>query len=199
MRLLIGITLIIVIVGAAAPVSRACFCVVPDVPDAFERASAVFVGKVTDIIPPRTHDKNGSLTARSYVIKFKVERSWKGVSSQEVSVLSVQGGFECFSYPAVYIGEKYLVYADPLHSDSVLEKGLLEITICNRTALLPELNDGTALIVAPKRRLARSLVSSEVNRKDGSEDIKILERMEGCGCLLPNGLRTCKNVGQGFR
>lgn len=85
-----------------APTSFACFCSVPDLPKAYEQANAVFVGEVVGIIPPRTSDEKAPLADRFYTIKFEVEKSWKGVSSREVSVLSGQGKVGCLSDPAIF-------------------------------------------------------------------------------------------------
>lgn len=107
------------LIALSAPTSSACFCAMPDVPKAYEQATAVFVGKVVEIVPPRTSDENRPLADRFYTLKFKVEKSWKGsFPSLEISVLSGQGD-GCLSYPVVKVGEKYLVYADPVLNDGV--------------------------------------------------------------------------------
>ena len=118
----------------SATTTLTCFCVTPDVPEAFDRASAVFVGEVAEIIEPRTSDEKAPLPGRFFTIKFKVEKSWKGVpsASREISVLSAQGRYGCFAYPPVSKGERYLVYADPAQGDG--GKGWSIITTCNRTS-----------------------------------------------------------------
>lgn len=110
----------------------------PEVPKAVEQASAVFIGEVSEIIEPVSKDKKAP-TGHFYVIKFKVEKSWKGVTFfREISVLSAHGADECFAYPAVHKGEKYLVFADPYYSNGVLLKPWSIITSCNRTKLLAD-------------------------------------------------------------
>lgn len=122
--------------GFFAPAAKACFCIMPEVPPAVEQASAVFVGEVSEIIEPVSKNDKAS-TGHFYVIKFKVVKSWKGVTFfREISVLSAQGAGECFAYPAVHKGEKYLVFADPYYSNGVLLKEWSIITSCNRTKLL---------------------------------------------------------------
>jgi len=117
-----------------APSTYACFCVRSEVPEALEFASAVFLGEVVEITEPRTTDETAPLPRRFFTIKFKVERSWKGVAfgSQEISVLSAQGRYGCFAYPPVSKGQKYLVYADAADG----APGWSIITICNRTTIV---------------------------------------------------------------
>lgn len=137
MKRIILATLIIAIVAISARNSYACWCSIPSVPEAVERADAVFVGEVADVIPPRTSDPDAPLPGRFFTIKFKIEKSWKGVDSDEIDVLSAQGNYSCFAFPPVYKGEKYLVYADPVYHDGSYQKGWHFISVCNRTALVP--------------------------------------------------------------
>ena len=136
MKQVIAMAFIIGVFTLSPPATLACFCLTPDVPEAFDRASAVFVGEVMEIIEPRTSDEKAPLPGRFFIIKFKVEKSWKGVAfaSREISVLSAQGRHGCFAYPPVSKGGRYLVYADPAYGDGDGGKGWSVITICNRTA-----------------------------------------------------------------
>lgn len=59
--------------------SYACSCVIPEVPQAFRAARAVFVGEVTEIVAPRTNNPKAPLGDQLYAIRFKVERSWSAV------------------------------------------------------------------------------------------------------------------------
>ena len=95
----------------------ACFCVTPEVPESFKRAKAVFIGAVVDILEPKTSDETAPLPGRFFTIKFKVQRTWKGVPSgtQEFSVLSAQGRYGCFAFPPVTKGETR--YLDGLYID----------------------------------------------------------------------------------
>ncbi len=56
----------------------ACFCVKTEVSQAYDEAKAVFIGEVTEIVPPRTDDPNADLTESPFRHQFKVEKSWKG-------------------------------------------------------------------------------------------------------------------------
>ncbi len=133
MRFVIVCSIIAAVLSLSTPSIEACYCSVPSVPKGVTRAGAVFVGEVTEIIDPRTSDEHAPPPGRFYTIKFKVEKSWKGVVAQEINVLSAQGRYGCLAFPPVSKGEKYLVFADPLYFDGALRKGWLIITICNRT------------------------------------------------------------------
>lgn len=138
----------------SAPSSHACSCVTPEVSKAFREARAVFVGEVIEIVEPHSNDPKAPLTDRLYAIRFKVERSWKGVTSQEISVLSDQGRAGCFSWGPFRKGNKYLVYAERRTPAGVAIRNLAVLFSCNRTDLLGSLSeDLKALeIVSPKTR-----------------------------------------------
>src|SRR5215208_4478500 len=101
MKQIIAAAFILGIFALSAPNTHACFCLVPDVPDSFAKASAVFVGVATDIIEPHASGAKSTLSERFFTIKFKVEKLWKGRFSPEISVLADQGRLGCFSFPTV--------------------------------------------------------------------------------------------------
>lgn len=115
----------------ATPNSYACSCTIPEPAQAFEKARAVFVGEVTEIVKPRTASPKAPLGNRLYAVKFKVEKSWKGLESQEIIVLSDQGRAGCFSWGSFFKGAKYLVWADEAQGGR-----LAVLFSCNRTTLL---------------------------------------------------------------
>jgi hypothetical protein len=167
MRGIIAPIFFVGILSLFSPTGYSCVCLVPDVSRAVERADAVFVGEVVDIVEPSTSDLMAPLLERSFIIKFKVQKSWKGVTSDEVDVLSGQSKYNCFAFPPVNKGEKYLVYAEKARQDKTDQKRWLTIDICNRTAQVPE----------PGTHFDVSLGPRGINRKDASEDLKELERM----------------------
>ena len=99
--------------GASASPACACFCVIPELPDAYDQARAVFLGEVVDIIEPKSSNESAPTADRLFKIRFKIHRAWKGIAARtrEFSVLSAQG-YGCFDFPPVRKGERYLVYAD---------------------------------------------------------------------------------------
>jgi hypothetical protein len=116
----------------------ACYCGMPDVREVVAQASAVFVGEVIDIAESRTSDEKAPNSERLYTIKFRVEKSFKGVSLQEkVAVFKGDSKTSCFAYPEIFLGEKYLVYAYASYKNDVSVNGPFSISACgNRTGIL---------------------------------------------------------------
>ena len=129
----------------APPSVYACSCVVPEVPEAFREARSVFVGEVVEIIEPRSGNPKAPLADQLYSIKFKVERSWKGVNASQLSVLSDQGRAGCFSWGLFVKGMKYLVYAER-RTPGAPVRNLAVLFSCNRTALLASASEDLKLI-----------------------------------------------------
>lgn len=61
-----------------------------------------------------------------YDIKLNVEKSWKGIKTSEITVVSDNGVLVCGGSP-FRVGEKYLVYAEG--------NDLIVISDCERTVL----------------------------------------------------------------
>jgi len=112
----------------------ACFCVRPEVPEALKQAKAVFLGEVTDIVEPKNTSENAPIQDRFFTIKFKIEKSWKGMpfGTREFNVLTAQGHYGCFAFPPMNKGERYLVYADPAYGAETWSV----VTICTRTTAI---------------------------------------------------------------
>lgn len=105
--------------------SYACSCAKPvSVKEEFERAKAVFYGKVMEIKDQK--DPDGYMVKK---VLFEVKNTWKGVSKSQMIMVTGQGGGDCgFEFRK---GEEYLVYAN----DSSLygDMGYLFTGICNLT------------------------------------------------------------------
>jgi hypothetical protein len=128
-------------VGIFPPKLYACFCVTDEASQAYDEAKAVFIGQVTEILKPRTDDPKALPAERLFVVKFKVEKSWKGAgfldtTIPEISVLSDQGRAGCFSWGPFLEGRKYLVYAAQTN-----EEDLAVLFSCNRTSALDDASD----------------------------------------------------------
>jgi hypothetical protein len=100
----------------------ACSCCMPTVREAFNKSKLVFVGTVVAI------ESDG--------VKFKVNQSWKGVSSTVVKVFVRHLGTSCD--PGVAKGRSLLVYAYPGGS-----RLPLLAAYCGRTRVLTERDDET--------------------------------------------------------
>jgi hypothetical protein len=92
----------------------ACVCLPMKSPyEELFRSTAVFAGKVTNI------EDSGR------IVTFDVDRVWKGISNEPVTVAI---DLHCGS--ALEMGEEYLIYADSDHDGSLIANG------CGRTMLL---------------------------------------------------------------
>ena len=88
---------------------------------AFERASAVFVGRVLSIETRHTPRTRAGSTTPYHEVKLKVEESWKLVDRREITLTTQNiSPTSCGSFD---VGEKYLVYADRLN-DTFFVSGL---------------------------------------------------------------------------
>lgn len=126
-------------------VSLACGCYQLDpnqtaaqaVREARNSAAAVFLGKVVEV-GERRRDSEGYYA----VVRFKVERSWKGADSAEVLLTSRLN--DCaFPFKA---GGTYLVYA------SLTGRGELDASVCSRTRRLERAGADLKLLGRAKRR-----------------------------------------------
>ncbi len=138
MRRIILMASLVVVFVLSANSTYACSCGTPDVRKAFEQASAVFVGEIIDVAESHIANKKRAVSERFYTIKFRVEKSFKGVSLRdEVTVFKGDSKTSCFAYPEVFLGEKYLVYAYPSYKNGVTVNGPYSISACgNRTGIL---------------------------------------------------------------
>ena len=135
MRVLVRVLFIVGLLTLARTQANACFCVIPDVPDAVESAEAVFAGFVTDIVEPRTSDPDAPLIDRLYQVKFKIGTSWKGKVAREITILSAQGRGGCYTWGSFVKGQSYLVYAE--RPPAGAPRGALALLFaCNRTEVL---------------------------------------------------------------
>lgn len=159
---LITISLTLFVSARALPAPGSCL--IPEVAQGFEQAKAVFIGEVEEIIPPRSENADGEFFDRAHLIKFKVERSWKGASFGPVTVWAIQGA-RIFALPRISKGERYLVYAEAVTENEVATDQLL-VNDCNRTALLP---------LNAKRQ--KRIMEPVVDRENGANDIAALDSM----------------------
>src|SRR5688572_10871 len=103
--------------------SFACSCLFSDKPlnvqvkEAFNDSTAIFSGEVISITPTSEYE---------VAVKIKVEKSWKGKFSKEVTITTAKDSAMCgYRFEA---DKKYLVYAYGAKAD-------LSTTNCSRTTL----------------------------------------------------------------
>lgn len=169
-------------------VASASFCFVSDLPQAFDKAGAVFIGEITKVGKGKRKPAN-DVRGTTYLVEFKVEDSWKGTSARRITVLWRPDAFGCPYFAVGDVGERYLVYADA--RDSRVTP--LEITAFNRTALAPSTFKPLNLFAWTPKEPIPLLPGTgiELNRRDASKDIEFLRRMRACECLLLNVLQAC--------
>ncbi|HEU4930453.1 MAG TPA: hypothetical protein VFT48_00160 [Pyrinomonadaceae bacterium] len=136
MKRTIQVATMFLVFGFGYAVSHACFCIPLDVQESYDNAKAVFVGQVLDVIPPRSTDPNAEFVDAAHTIKFRVDKSWKGLFLTEASVLTRLDS--CFGlHPAPRTGDRYLVYARAVDQKDPSRTELVTGS-CTRTALLSE-------------------------------------------------------------
>ena len=160
MRLLLLAILLTLSIVASSLTAHAS-CLVPDVGTGFDRAKAVFIGEVEEIIPPRSEEDPDFFFT---LVKFRIEKSWKGLPFGWVTVRAIQGN-KIAALPPFRKGERYLVYADPVFRNEVATDDLL-VNGCNRTARLPR---------KPPRR--KTFMDPPVDWEDGTRDLRALDGM----------------------
>lgn len=114
----------------------ACVCDhLPKNSTAFRKAKAVFIGQVISAKarPPIPDVWEDDKVPFIDVVTFKVEKSWKGPRSSEISVWLDLSFFNC-SGLTFGEGERYLVYADE-------HKGSLVVYWCAHAALTRSLSN----------------------------------------------------------
>jgi hypothetical protein len=123
-----------------------CSCAGPrDVPSALASAQAVFTGRVVSVRDTTVQTDHGPWRRRR--VMLRVDRAWKGVEAETVTVLTGWGGGDC-GFPFER-GESYLVYAHGRPGE-VLGTG-----ICGRTAELSRAAADVRALGEPTHRWRR--------------------------------------------
>ena len=134
--------------------SYACSCAEPyPVKEELERSSAVFSGKVVEIV-----DKNKSKAIQSsadpIAVRFEVEESWKKISQTQIIVYTERSSASCgYRFD---LGKEYLVYAHEAD-------GELWANICSRTALLTAAVNDVQELGKGEKRLEKEPIKLDVN------------------------------------
>ncbi len=122
---------ILLYLAGSAGTSLACTCMHrrADPARAFTAAAAVFAGKVIEITEGESSPPASGI--KELAVKIRVEKSWKLIRKDEITVFTVNTSNLC-GFP-FRVGERYLVYA---HAGKELGTD-----ICTRTALLLNAKD----------------------------------------------------------
>lgn len=123
---------IIFVLNFSPKTSYACSCVEPGtVKEELTRSSAVFSGKVIDIVDKKKNSLVQS-SADLIAVLIEVEESWKGIRQNQVVVYTERSSASCgFEFT---INNRYLVYAN-------VNDGKLKASLCSRTTLLSLANE----------------------------------------------------------
>jgi hypothetical protein len=109
MKVLAQVTLMLVMLLLNAASAYSCSCADPSPREKFRAAKAVFVGKIIDVKP--SAEKKGDLQYFPEVVKFSVEKQWKGARKSEIIVLASYDWIGMCGDLELIVGEQYLVYA----------------------------------------------------------------------------------------
>jgi hypothetical protein len=132
----------------SANVAYPCTCLQISHRKEFRQAAAIFAGQVLGIsedksfVPPKLNDSKISREAlarfqkmidsqKRYVVRFLVEKKFKGVGGKEITLYTYQSDGPC-SGIVFTEGERYLIYANRN------EEGLTDGGLCSRTRKLDE-------------------------------------------------------------
>jgi hypothetical protein len=118
MKNLFRTVLLLTFVALSASAVYPCVCEIMKPSKKLRKAKAVFIGEVVEI------GRNDKSEQASVAVKFKVERYWKGVKEQFVTVVGAPAAAGACGLP-VEIGKKYLIYAFKM------EEGQLETSFCD--------------------------------------------------------------------
>lgn len=125
---------LLILLGTLPTPAFPCSCSPPSIPNAIERADAIFSGQVVSI--DLMDESFGWYGAR---VELRVFRGWKGRSGSRAVVFTEPSSAAC-GFP-FRVGERYLVFARRVGEDRRLGTGL-----CSRTARLGEAGEELAYL-----------------------------------------------------
>ena len=136
------------IVGFSAVIIYPCSCEFWKPQKKLRKANAVFVGEVVAV------ESNNKDRFASVGIKFKVDRYWKGIKDQYVTVVSAPDVC-CTCGLAVHVGLKYLIYAFKT------EGGQIETSLCMSARLDAQRSQDELRVLGKGKLLRGSSDASE--------------------------------------
>lgn len=94
-------------------IDNACSISSPPLRKQFRQSANVFMGEVLDITETPKDYKDKKKRFIGGIVKFKIEKSWKGTKETEISLLSDIINTGCGEKPQYFTkGEKYLVFTE---------------------------------------------------------------------------------------
>jgi hypothetical protein len=108
-RTLFGVTFAALLLCLCARDASACSCAEFSTRQNLRRSGAVFLGKVVEMLPA---DPGGDFPPAEYVVRFEVERRWKGARGREVSALASTDWPGMCGDLKLEVGGRFLIYAE---------------------------------------------------------------------------------------
>ena len=100
----------------------ACSCPDPSQRQRFREADSVFVGEVVEFKERLGRETNEELIPYPFIVKFKVEKQWKGQKLNEITALvsfDIKGFCNDLSLP---VGKRLLIYAPRLSRQLLINR-----------------------------------------------------------------------------
>src|SRR5262245_47844921 len=136
----------------------------------YAQSAAVFVGVVSNVSLTAISRGQPSEVYLGKVVRFSVEKAYKGVESPEISVQTGNGGGDC-GYP-FESGKRYLVYAYSIPN------GKLGTGICSRTKPLSKASEDLDYLQGLPESASESRVSGTLIRYTDDRDANGFKKAE---------------------
>ena len=104
----------------------ACDYNIPPLRKQFRDSKNVFIGEIIEISDTPQNLKNSKERAVGGIVKFRIQKSWKGTKDKEISLLSDLILMPCDGNPFEYFkkGEKYLIFSEKDYAAYILSTKL---------------------------------------------------------------------------
>jgi len=171
---LLPLVLPVLLIGASPSSVNACQCNRTLAPcEEFPQASAVFIGRVIDSAEQRTEtDSDGN--KRTYdvgIIRFEVEKVFKGIEYRIVEIHSGTNGADCGYW--FTRGERYLIYA---YGD---QPGRLGTNVCARTRPVEQATEDLQYLKNPPGKGIGGRIYGTVGTPTEKRDENFEQRLSG--------------------
>ncbi len=145
------------ILNYSPTISYACSCAEPGpVKEELERSSAVFSGKVIEMVD-KNRNKLIQSSADLIAVKFEVAEVWKGKSNSQMIVYTERDSASCgFEFEQ---NQEYLVYANE-------SEGQIRVNLCSRTNLLSAAS--TDILELGKGEKPTKVISPDTNENNNN-------------------------------
>ena len=109
MKRVFGVTFAALLLCLCTREAFACSCAEFTTRQNLRQSGAVFLGKVVEMLPA---EAGNDFPLAQYVVKFEVERRWKGARAREVSAIASTDWAGMCGDLKLEVGERFLIYAE---------------------------------------------------------------------------------------